>query len=68
MIDSAADPHRLVLLPCVYCLNTEGLYLLEAHGPMVWVQCPQCATRWWLDTLCGVGRPEWVDTTAGWLL
>jgi hypothetical protein len=56
VLDPSADVGRKVWRHCSYCPNTESLYLLEANANFVYVQCPLCHTRWWLDTGFGVGK------------
>lgn len=56
-LDPAADPARRVWLPCTPCGNNTGLYLLASEPRYLWVQCPDCLARYWLDTHCGHGRP-----------
>jgi hypothetical protein len=57
-LDPAADPARRVWLACTPCGSTTGLYMLDAQPRYVYVQCPTCLARYWLDTGCGCGRPE----------
>jgi len=56
VLDPSADVGRKVWRRCSYCPNTESLYLLEANANFVYVQCPLCHTRWWLDTGFGAGK------------
>lgn len=59
MLDPQADPGRQVWLPCQYCGDTTGLYLLGSEVSLAWVQCGNCLRRWWHDTGFGQGgRPE----------
>jgi hypothetical protein len=59
VLDPAADVARRVWRPCSHCSHADALYLLKANANMVYVQCPKCHTRWWMDTGFGVGkRPE----------
>jgi hypothetical protein len=62
VLDPSVDIGRKVWRHCSHCTNTDGLYLLKANANLVYVQCPLCHTRWWLDTGFGVGgRPEHTD-------
>jgi hypothetical protein len=58
MLDPEADIARRVWMTCTPCGSTAGLYLLASEPRFVWVQCPDCFARFWLDSGCGVGRPE----------
>lgn len=59
MLDPQADSGRHAFLPCPYCDDNTGLYLLFSEVNMVWVQCSRCLRRWWQDTGCGRGgRPD----------
>jgi hypothetical protein len=57
MLDCQADPGRRAWLPCAYCGDNTGLYLLESDVNMIWVQCGKCLHRWWHDTGVGHRRP-----------
>jgi len=57
-LDPAADPARRVWLTCTPCGSTAGLYMLDSEPRYVFVQCPDCLARYWLDTRCGAGRPQ----------
>lgn len=61
-LDPAADPARRVWLACTPCGSTTGLYMLDTQPRFVFVQCPDCLARYWLDTGCGCGRPEHLIT------
>ena len=67
-LDPAADPARRVWQRCTPCGSNSPLYLLEAAPRYVWVQCPDCFARWWLDTGCGVGRPARINAEPDWPL
>lgn len=54
-LDPSVDIGRKVWRNCSHCPNTAGLYLLKANANLVYVQCPLCHNRWWLDTGFGVG-------------
>lgn len=58
VLDPSADVGRKVWRRCSHCPNAESLYLLEANANLVYVQCPLCHTRWWLDTGFGVGKQD----------
>jgi hypothetical protein len=57
-LDPAADPARRVWLTCPPCGSKAGLYMLASEPRFVFVQCPDCYARYWLDTQCGCGRPQ----------
>lgn len=61
-LDPLVDIGRKVWRRCPHCPNADSLYLLKANANLVYVQCPLCHARWWLDTGFGVGgRPEQTD-------
>jgi hypothetical protein len=66
MLDPAADPARRVWIACTPCGSTAGLYLLESTPRLLWVQCGACFARYWLDTRCGCGRPDFVNDQLAW--
>lgn len=66
MLDHAADPARRVWMACTPCGSTAGLYLLATEPRFVFVQCPSCEARYWLDTRVGKGRPDYITTQPAW--
>lgn len=66
MIDANADIARRAWVRCTPCGSDEGLYLLATESRYIFVNCPACGARFWLDTKCGTGRPDHVDDLPEW--
>lgn len=56
MKDPWVDAGCRAWLPCPHCPSTTPLWLLATDINVVFVQCPGCLTRCYIDTGCGVGH------------
>jgi hypothetical protein len=56
MKDPWIDNGRRAWLPCPWCVTAEPLWLLGSEVNWIFVQCPACMSRSWVDTHCGVGH------------
>ncbi len=58
MLDRWIDAGRRAWLPCPSCSFAGPLWLLGSDLWWVWVQCPTCLTRVWINTHASHGGPR----------